>query len=179
MLMINFVACVARVLHLHHCAFTALLCFPLALRCHAFLSTLICMLLIPSCLLSCFLCRHDIVCTVHLRLVQPDEPHRYGILRVSHIENFYGLGDPKSSEGASPSAFVVPERLFDKLHYTYISSDSRRHIFKFMCILKVAHCRALRNHASSCICISKTKQKNIIALSCIIVNSCIVMHHRK
>ncbi|KAF5932592.1 hypothetical protein HYC85_028763 [Camellia sinensis] len=25
---------------------------------------------------------HDIVCTVHLRLVQPDEPHRYCILRV-------------------------------------------------------------------------------------------------
>ena len=31
--------------------------------------------------------RHDIVCMVHLKLVQPDESHRYCILRVRRLEN--------------------------------------------------------------------------------------------
>ena len=38
--------------------------------------------------------RHDIVCTVHLRLVQQDEPDRFCILRVKLSKNYMILLHP-------------------------------------------------------------------------------------
>ena len=96
MLMINFVTCVDRVLQFHVCTFAALLCFPLALRCHAFSNTLITLYLLSLFSLQARYCMYG--------------SFKAGATRRT-AQVLHGLGDPKSSEGASPSVFVVPERL--------------------------------------------------------------------
>ena len=98
------------------------------------------------------------------------------------------LGDLKSSEGASPSVFVVPERLLASSHaLSCISSDARCRAFEFISISSDMRGRALKiicivmlitRRALSRFCISmhqhasfalqkQAKKKHYHALSCI------------